>query len=753
VTVRVRLLGGFDVTVDGDPVAPDAWSRRQAAALVKLLALTESRRLHREQVMEALWPGLPLESATPRFHKAAHFARKALSGDGDAVQVRGEFVTLLPGSVVRIDVHEFLRAGRRALDDGSPDALEAALKLARGELLPEDRYETWTQPTRDAVGVLRADLLRAAGRWEELLALDPADEPAHLALARGHAARGDTRAALRQLERLEQALRRELGTTPSAEAEAFRRKLAAAPQHTPKPARRLFGRRHVADEIRSRLDEAAAGGGGVLALVGPAGVGKTSLLDLAQSEARRAGFRIARGSASAMEGPWPYAPVLEAFGRLCRSHPGLLDTLNEGYRTEIERAVSGRAMQWSGESDHQRLFVAAAELVRLAAGDRGLLLVVDDAQDADEASLRLLHYLGRVATSEPVLIALAHRPAADPATRGMLDSIVARTGRRIEVNPLGDDTLRRLLQAEQPGLTPDAAEQILKVSSGIPFTALELAHHQLEAGTATLIPSLPEDVLHTFRRMALLGTTFSTDELLALADVDEDKAYLHLHEASNALLVEPDEPTGHRFRHQLLRDALIEQLPRSLQLAERRLVAERLAVMGAPASRVAHQFITAGLPSRAVPFVLSAVETAGALGAHRDALSLIDEVRDHADGDPLTQLLARRGDLLMAVGDPRAVTAYTDALPFTTGTQRRLVRARLARAATAAGDTDTARAALAGLEPEGDAADGPILVARAELTYFAGDIDKAWAIAGQARDMLTIADETWQLADLVGCRA
>jgi DNA-binding SARP family transcriptional activator len=49
-TVSVRLLGGFEVAVDGVPVPAEAWSRRHAASLVKLLALSPGRRLHRERV-------------------------------------------------------------------------------------------------------------------------------------------------------------------------------------------------------------------------------------------------------------------------------------------------------------------------------------------------------------------------------------------------------------------------------------------------------------------------------------------------------------------------------------------------------------------------------------------------------------------------------------------------------------------------------------------------------------------------------
>ena len=770
-SVQVQLLGGFDVAVDGVPVLPSAWSRRQAAALVKLLALSDRHRLHREQVMEVLWPGLPPESAAPRLHKAAHYARRALGEpgrQGEALSVRGDLVALLPDGDLHVDVDEFVRRGRRALAGGSGDEVVAALDLWRGDLLPEDLYEPWTESARSTVQALRADLLRRAGRWTDLVALDPADEEAQVELARAYADRGQRRAALLQLERLEQALRRELGTRPGPAAQELRRSLEngapdvrteARPDARPDAGpdagdggsrRRLFGRRDVGDEVRARIDQAASGHGGVVVLAGPSGVGKTSLLELAETAARSRGFRTARGTASAIEGPWPYAPVLEALGNLCRAHPALLDGLDDGFRVELDRAISGREMHWSGESGHQRLFVAAAELVRLAASDHGLLLVVDDVHEADQASLRLLHYLARCIVTEPVLIALAHRPVSDPSARDVLDSLVARGGHRIDVRPLGDAAVRRLVEAVQPGLDDEVTAHIVEVSAGIPFTARELARAHGTGGVQSLVPPLPEDVLRTFRRVALLGTTFTTDELLALSDGADDAAYLRLEAAVSGLLVEPDEHAGHRFRHPLLRDALVEQLSVPVRLAERRLVAERLAAMGAPPSRVAHQFIAAGLPARAVPFVLSAVETAGALGAYRDALALIDGVRQQATGDALARLLARRGDLLMAMGDPRAVAAYRDALPVTTGTEHRLVRARLARSATAAGDMDSARAALAGLEPEGDAADGPILVARGTIAYFAGDVEAAWSIAGRARDMLTYADDSWHLADLVG---
>ena len=751
-TVRIGLLGGFAVDVDGVRVPPETWSRRHAALLVKLLALSDGRRLHREQVIEALWPGLSVEAAAPRLHKAAHYARRGLGGGTEAVVLRNDLAALLPDAEVVVDVDEFLALGRRAVTESSVAAAGRALEMHAGELLPDDLYEAWTADSREAVRTLHLDLLRLTERWEELLEREPLDEEAHLALARGYAERGDLRAAQRQFERMDQALRRELGTSPSPAAQQLRQQLEAKAHREATPARpgvRLVGRRDVGDQIRARLERAASGRGGALVLAGAPGVGKTALLELTVALARQRGWRTGTGSASAVEGPWPYAPVLEALGSLCRRHPALLDGLDDVYRTEIDRALSGRELTWSGESGHQRLFVAAAELVRLAAAGHGLLLVVDDVHDADEASLRLLHYLARCAANEPVLVALAHRPAPRPAVAEVLASLVSRDpGARIAVRPLPEAAIRRLLAELRPALTPADVDHIWQVSAGVPFTAIELASRGAAGGPGTVVPTLPAAVRETFSRVALLGTTFTTDELLAVADVGEEEAYQQLEVALAGLLVEPAE-AGHRFRHPLVRDELLRQMPSYVEATARRDVAERLAGLGAPPSRVAHQYLAAGLPQQAVPYVLRAVETAGALGAYRDALVLVDAVREHAGPDELPRLLARRGDLLMALGDPAAVAAYRRALPVTTGTDHRLVRARLARAASLAGDFDTARAALAGLELEGDPADGPVLLARGNLAYFSGDTDTAWEIAGQARELLTLVEDEWHVIDLI----
>jgi DNA-binding SARP family transcriptional activator/tetratricopeptide (TPR) repeat protein len=762
-SVTIRLLGGFEVSLDGEPVPASAWTRRHAASLVKLLAISPGRRRHREQVVDALWPGLTLDVAGPRLHKAAHYARRALGDTRDCLVLRSDLVALLPDVDVRVDALEFQRLAEAALSAGTPAAAAEALGEWQGGFLPDNLYDEWTEGAREALRLLHLDLLRQAGRWEDLLREEPGDEQAHLALIRASHKRGDVRGALRQLERMDQALRRGLGIVPSPEVERLRTELQAevfaegamptdrpvVPIHRASSATRLYGRKDVGDQVRQAMDRADTGRGGALLMSGPPGVGKTALLDMSMALAARRGWRTGRGTASSVEGPWPYAPVLEALSDLCRQHPALLDGLDDVYRGELERGLSGRDVDWSGESGHQRFFVAAAELVRLAATGHGLLLVVDDVHEADQASLRLLHYLSRVAVNEPVLLALTHRPTTGEAASEMLDSLARRgMGTRIEVGPLPQRAARRLLADAFPELDDAIAEEIWAVSAGLPFTVLELARSGSTGGGGGPLPALPGPVLGTFQRVALLGTTFTTDELLAVSGVGEDESYRHLEVGLAALLVEPD-PAGYRFRHALLREALLAAMPPHTVAAARREVAEQLVVLDAAPARIAHQFLAAGSPSRAVPYVVRAVDTAGALGAYRDALTLVDAVRAHAGPDDLPPLLARRGDLRMALGDPEAVSAYREALAVTTRTEHRLVRARLARAASFVHDLDTARAALAGLQPEDDAADGPILLARGNLAYFDGDIDTAWNVAGQARELLQEAADPWQLVDLV----
>jgi predicted ATPase len=148
----VTLLGGFAAEATGVPVPDSAWRLRKAKELVKLLALADGHRLHREQAMDKLWPDLGPGAAANNLNQAVHAARKALGADA---------ITLLDG-VLRLeadlDVEAFEQAAIDARRERSGAACRRALALYGGELLPENRYDDWASFERERLADLHAEL-------------------------------------------------------------------------------------------------------------------------------------------------------------------------------------------------------------------------------------------------------------------------------------------------------------------------------------------------------------------------------------------------------------------------------------------------------------------------------------------------------------------------------------------------------------------------------------------------------------------
>jgi DNA-binding SARP family transcriptional activator len=199
-TCEVWLLGGFRVAVGGTAVPDDAWRHRRGADLVKLLALAPGRRLHREQVMDALWPDLPVEASAANLRKATHCARRALGWEG-SVGSDAKMLTLFPGAEVHVDAERFEAAAGEALRRGEERACAEAAGRYRGELLPEDRYVLWTQEPRERLRLRYLQVLKAGRMWERVLELDAADEEAHRALIQDALSKGERRAAIRSMRR------------------------------------------------------------------------------------------------------------------------------------------------------------------------------------------------------------------------------------------------------------------------------------------------------------------------------------------------------------------------------------------------------------------------------------------------------------------------------------------------------------------------------------------------------------------------
>ena len=244
-TVVVRLLGGLQVAVSGAPVADGAWRLRRARTLIKLLALSPERRLHREQLVEALWPDGG--SSPAGLHQVLYVARKALSTAdaeaGGALAMRDDVVELAAEGLW-VDVDAFELAAAAARRGADLDAYQAALDLYGGELLPEDRYESWAAARRESLRELhlallieQSELLRAAeedqAAVEALLraiAEDPMHEGAHRSLMRTFAATGRRQQALAQYQQLKQLLSEQLAAEPDPETSALYREILAS-QH------------------------------------------------------------------------------------------------------------------------------------------------------------------------------------------------------------------------------------------------------------------------------------------------------------------------------------------------------------------------------------------------------------------------------------------------------------------------------------------------------------------------------------------
>jgi hypothetical protein len=178
------------------------------------------------------------------------------------------------------------------------------------------------------------------------------------------------------------------------------------------------------------------------------------------------------------------------------------------------------------------------------------------------------------------------------------------------------------------------------------------------------------------QRVAVAASSFDTDEFVALSGLAETEAFGHLDDALAARIVEPAS-AGYRFRHCLIRDALTSDVPEHRRRQVHQDTARRLVELGTSPVRIGHHFLAAGAGADAVPHLVRAAETESAVGAYRDALALVDKIRPHATGPCRTRALSLRADLLTAIGDPMAGSAYREALGGAGPADARRLRARL----------------------------------------------------------------------------
>ena len=259
--LELRCFGGFEVRLHGQPVPAEAFGRRKALTLLKLLVLSAGNPISRDALAERLWPGVDARTGANQLHGVLHALRSVIEPYREqrrwifACNI-GDLYYFNMEAPHWTDVFAFRRhaagaqeAERRGRREEAIRHLEAALGLYRGDLFGDEPYASWCELERselrhryiDLTGRL-ADLWIAEGEapsgvaWlRRGLLADPLREDLHQRLIRALIGVERRPEALAQYEVCVRLLRDELGAEPLPETRRLAQLASAAvPQsHSP----------------------------------------------------------------------------------------------------------------------------------------------------------------------------------------------------------------------------------------------------------------------------------------------------------------------------------------------------------------------------------------------------------------------------------------------------------------------------------------------------------------------------------------
>jgi DNA-binding SARP family transcriptional activator len=601
--MRFGVLGPLEV-LDAEGGRTDVGGP-QPRLVLALLLVADRRPLRAEALVDALWGEDPPASATNTLQSYVSRLRRALDGDDDVELLYrdGGYRLELPRS--RVDAWEFeslADEGRRLLEAGDPAAaraaLEAAERLWRGPVLPElaDHDDVRALGVRleerRAAAIedrLAADLAlgrhaTVVGELAALVEAHPLREGLRAQLALALYRSGRQAEALRALADAGRTLRDELGIEPGRALRDLEAAIldhdpsldppAATALDEPEPAapvtvgaHRFVGRDAELRQLRAALEEAATDARFVV-LEGDPGIGKTRLADELRAVAEAAGSPVVWGRSDeggAAPALWPWLAPVRALADRVTSVPRPLAAVMGG-----EVAVAAG----QGESVRYELFEAIAELLEEAGRAAPVVVLLDDLQWADEASLELLGFLAARLSRGVLVVATLRRLAVGeqgPVTDALADLARRRGSRRLLVRGLRGDATAELLE----GLDAAVAATIHGRAEGNPFYAIELSRLVGEEGllpedvpgsvgdvVRRRIARLPDATADLLGVAAVVGREVDLSVLARTVGVDLGRCLDDLEPAMAHRLLEEDEARlgGVRFSHALVRDVLLDGL-------------------------------------------------------------------------------------------------------------------------------------------------------------------------------------------------
>ncbi|WP_258052763.1 LuxR family transcriptional regulator [Streptomyces sp. Ru73] len=407
-----------------------------------------------------------------------------------------------------------------------------------------------------------------------------------------------------------------------------------------------------------------------LLIGGEAGVGKTRLIEEFAAAARAAGALVAVGGCIEIgsEG-LPFAPFSAILRTLHARLPEELAAAVAGQEGELARILPelAEAPGESRDDEHgrARLFELTARLLERLARDRSLVIVVEDLHWADRSTRELLGYLLHTLHDAAIVLVATYR-SDDVHRRHPLRPFLAeidrmRTVRRAELARFNRDEVR----SQMAGITGSAPEEALVArvferSEGNAFFVEELAcsiHDGTLPGLSdslrdlllVRVEALPEHTQRVVRTAAVGGSTVEHDLLSAVAGLPEDDLIEALRGAVGSnTLVPTSDGTGYRFRHALVREAVLDDLLPGERTRLNRRYAEALEAdpglvrAEACAPRLASYWYHARDAAKALPAVLTASVTARRRHAHAEQLRLLDRALELWDEVPKDVRLAVR---------------------------------------------------------------------------------------------------------------
>jgi tetratricopeptide (TPR) repeat protein len=440
------------------------------------------------------------------------------------------------------------------------------------------------------------------------------------------------------------------------------------------PGPRLRGRDRELRALGEALDRVASGRSATVVIEGEAGIGKTRLLAETLEQAHARGLQVAAGRAEELERTRPFGLVADTL----RCSGSSADPRRAAIAALLATRTGDQGpMTVSSDPGLQFQAVDAfVDLVEAMALSRPLVLGMDDLQWADPSSLLTLGALGRRLVGLPVALIGCLRPSPRlPDLERTLQALQAAGSRQVTLGQLDQQAVVELVAeavAAQPG--PGLLAEVAG-ARGNPLFVTELVAARLEEGAVqtvngqaevaelSLPPSLrltilrrlsllPDDTLKALRAASILGSSFSLTDLSTTTDRSVlDLSWL-LAEARRARVVE-DDGERVRFRHDLIREAIYQDLPTGVRLGLHREAGQRLARSGASALRVAAQLARGATQgdADAIAWLVGAAREA-APSSPAVAAELLERAVGLADPtDPgRDRLLAERAGALMWSG-------------------------------------------------------------------------------------------------------